>query len=366
MNPSLLLSRIATDPKDRPYEAKLMHEVYDKTLEYIDDRRKGKVSSFITPWQGLNAAGINGLEWNSLLTVGARPGAGKTMIVSQLLREARLLNPRQEFNILEFQFEMGAKQYGSREFAALTKMDYSAVLSSHQSLDDYGFKEMQKIREEARAMAEAGIFRMQIHKPLSYAGIEDAVRKYYDQLGGKPLIVTIDHSWLIKGAGGQNNKFDILYQTAEMLMQLKNQLPVIFIMLTQLNRDIDSDSRKEPGRLANYPNSSDIFGGDALMQASDMVIALNNPYKAGIMSYGPKQYVCKEDDIFMHLLKIRNAKLGEGILFMKAQFDRGRLAETHEPAASNPNGTGSRLRTPPPRSNGHLNNIPSAVIGDEL
>lgn len=354
MNPQSFYDKLNPHSKDRLHEAKHMHEVYDAALTYIKDRATGHVGSLLTPWPKFNACGIKGLEWGTLLTIGARPGAGKTMIVSQLLREARALNPTQDFNILEFQFEMGSKQYGAREFAAQMSMDYSSILSVPRSLDKFTIEQLGKIKAEAKAMAEVGIFRMQINKALTPAQIEEGVRKYYDQLGNKPLLVTIDHSWLIQGAKGES-KFDILYKTAEMLMQLKNQLPVIFIMLTQLNREIDSDKRKEPGKLANYPNSSDIFGGDALMQASDMVVALNNPYKAGIYVYGPENYQCTKTDIFMHLLKVRNAKLDDDVLFMQAQFEKGKLVEGPEPprVQMNTGKGGAKLGS---RLNGFLNN----------
>lgn len=366
MNPLTPLHKIPLLPQDREYGFRFMHEVLDEALGYIEDRKKGKITSFVTPWPGLNNAGIGGLEWGSLLTIGARPGAGKTMIVSQLLREARLLNPTQDFTILEFQFEMGAKQYGSREFAAHMAMDYNRVLSTQKALDDFSIEKMKQLRDETRALANAGIIRGQFSKSLSYKGIEDAVRKYYALTGGKPMIVTIDHSWLIKGNQNQTDKFEILYQTAEMLMQLKNELPVIFIMLTQLNREIDKDTRKKPGDLGNYPTSGDIFGGDALQQASDMVIALNNPFKAGMEIYGPEYYKVKEDDIFMHLLKIRNAKLGKGVLFFKGEFERGKLVPAPEPQRATPASIGKGLKFPP-KTSGFLNNSSvSADIGGEL
>jgi len=94
---------------NRPGGAKFIHEIYEEGLQYIKDRRDGRIRSFKTPWLGLNEATLNGLEWGSLLTIGARPGQGKTLMVGQILRESYKHNPDQHFNILEFQFEMGPK-----------------------------------------------------------------------------------------------------------------------------------------------------------------------------------------------------------------------------------------------------------------
>ena len=128
-----------SEQKERLYGARKYSEILTETAKYVDDRRKGNIKSLLTPWPGLNKAGVNGIEWGSLITIGARPGAGKTLIVSQILREARKLNPGQDFNILEFQFEMGAKQSGSRAFAAETALDYNQILSTTQALDDYSY-----------------------------------------------------------------------------------------------------------------------------------------------------------------------------------------------------------------------------------
>ena len=149
------------------------------------------------------------------------------------------------------------------------------------------------------------------------------------------MIVSIDHSWLIKKAPDEREKIATLYNTVEMLMQLKNDLPIIIIMVTQLNRSIEEPTRKTPGTIANYPTSSDIFGGDALMQGSDMVIALSRPSKSDIWIYGPKGYIVKDDDIFVHLLKVRNGGDEVSVLFMKGEFKRQKMIEVSEPQCSN-------------------------------
>ena len=322
------------EPK-RPYGARKYSEILTEGLQYIEDRRVGKIKSLKTPWHGVNKASINGLEWGSMLTIGARPGSGKTLIVSQFLREAYKNNSDQLFNILEFQFEMGAKQSAARAFAAETALDYNIVLSTDAQLDDFGFNMMKRYRDECKRFEEAGIQRMQINTPLTLHEMEKAIHFYYNDLGGRPLIVTIDHSWLIKRAPDEKEKISTLYNTVEMLMRVKNQLPIIVIMITQLNRSIEESSRKTPGNIANYPTSSDIFGGDALMQGSDMVLVLSRPSKNDVYVYGPKGYIVKDDDIFVHLLKVRNGGDDVKMLFMKGEFNRQKMIEVSEPQGSN-------------------------------
>ncbi len=316
---------MSTQPKK--FGRKSYLSVLEKGVKYVEKRRSGDIKSLRTPWPGFNAAGIAGLEWGSMLTIGARPGAGKTMIVSQILREAHRLNPDQKFNILEFQFEMGDEQYAARQFAGETALDYGVILSTNRQLEQFVMDRIDVYVQDVKYAQSQGIIRELISQPLTYSEMEEAIKETYIEDGSKPLIVTIDHSWLIKKSAGEKDKFDVLYNTAEMLMKLKNQIPIIVIMVTQLNRSIDEAARKTPGSIANYPTSSDIFGGDALMQSSDMVGVLARPFKSDIRVYGPYGYEVKKEDVFLHLLKVRNGNEDKGIIFLKMDGPSQRMIE---------------------------------------
>jgi replicative DNA helicase len=229
---------------------------------------------------------------------------------------------------------MGPKQSASREFAAQVALDYNQVLSTKEQLSDFAVQHLEKFTKHSRELASKGVFRLQINKPCNWKQIREYVHYYYDDMGSKPLLVTIDHSWLIKQASDEKEKLNTLYNTVEMLMNLKNELPIIVIMITQLNRTLDEASRKTPGTIANYPTSSDIFGGDALMQGSDAVIAMARPGINGIKQYGPDKLPTDPNLIYIHPLKLRNSKNENELLYMKAEFNLQRLIEIPKPVSS--------------------------------
>ena len=212
--------------KDRPFGIKTYVEILQEGLQYVEDRRLGKIKSLALPWDGINKSGVGGLEWGSMLTIGARPGAGKTMFVSQILRECKYLNPTQDFNILEFQFEMGPKQTAARDFVSQSALDYNQVLSTNKQLDEFSMKLMVQYVEEQKKFQSQGSYRTQINTSLTVRDMEKAVFAAYNGLGGKPMIVTIDHSWLIKKDTNEREKLQTLYNTVDTLVQLKNELPL--------------------------------------------------------------------------------------------------------------------------------------------
>jgi len=348
---------------EEKYGCRSYVSVLEEGLTYIEKRMTGEIKSLKTPWPGFNDAGVGGLEWGSMLTIGARPGSGKTMIASQLIRESHRLNPDQKFNIIEFQFEMGSNQYAARQFAAEVAEDYGVILSTKKALDNFIYEKAKQYIQETKFLFSKGINRDMFPRSLNYKEMEEAIKIKYMDGGRKPMIVTIDHSWLIKKTTSERDKFEVLYDVTEMLMKLKNEIPITVIMVTQLNRSMDDSSRKTPGSIANYPTSSDIFGGDALMQGSDMVVALSRPFKSDIRSYGPYAYEVNKEDVFMHLLKVRNGDEQKSIVFLKMDGKNQRMVEVPEFIATRPDGTYLRYSQ---RTGNNGTRTVSAPIGTEL
>ena len=78
---------------------------FNEALKYMQRRQTGEEKSIYTPWPKFNEATTDGLEWNTLTVIGGRPGSGKTLIKDQIVRESFMLNPDDDFRVLEFQFE---------------------------------------------------------------------------------------------------------------------------------------------------------------------------------------------------------------------------------------------------------------------
>lgn len=136
------------------------------------------------------------------------------------------------------------------------------------------------------------------------------------------LIVTLDHTLLVKAAGndGEKETIDKLYHTLVLLKKYISSIGgrVIFFILSQLNRNIETTERITNPAL-HYPNKNDLFGASSVYYSSDYVIIIHRPALIeGLGSwYGPSRKgwssglpVYSPDDattsmVYLHVIKER-------------------------------------------------------------
>jgi len=313
---------------------------YEEALLYMYKRQQGKVTSYKLPWPKINNAGINGVEYHSITIFGARPGGGKTVAQDQIVREGFTINKGEGIRALQFQFEMVGRNSKLREFSAVSKKTYKQLCSAEMegiTIDDSIIALCQKhAKETSKNPIDV------VDEPATALGFKKIVTDYMKfhstevenkdgivQTVYKKTVITLDHSVLIKKEKGQST-MDMLNQLGEVLTELKKIYPIAFIILSQLNRDINNPARAENGKYGNYILESDIFGADALLQHADMVIGLDRPALRHISEYGPDRYIIEDDSVLVaHILKSRTGDTR--MSFLRAQFHNMRIVEMETP-----------------------------------
>jgi replicative DNA helicase len=312
---------------------KQQKEAYQESLHYLRGRQNGTITSLITPWSQVNNATTNGLEWHSMTVIGGRPGSGKTLAKDQLIKQAFKLNTTDNFRVLEFSLEMLGKNSAIRAYSSELGVTYKYLCSADGKLSN---ADLERCHEYAK---KAVVYPIDIvEEAPTIEEFKDIITLYMEQHaqmknGEKTYqntVVTVDHSLLLKPIAKQNRN-DMLYDLGETITSLKRKFPIIFIILSQLNRAIDHPERNEDGKYGNYVLESDIFGADALLQHADTVIGLNRPGKQKIRFYGPDRYIVPNDRLLvMHFLKCRNGE--NGLAFFHAAFERMTIDEAPVPA----------------------------------
>jgi len=315
-----------TVPVKKPW--KRYGDVMQESIDYVKKRASGSIKSLKTQWIQFNKIGLNGIEWQSLYVIAARPGVGKTLIASSITRHLQRINKDQNFAVLHFQFEMLGRNMAIRELSGASGMNIRQIQSAQDDgLPPLGEAEIKKLAEYAseQRMREEYI----VDKALTVNQMEEIIIGFFRDVN-KPFVITLDHTLLVKQGASETSKMHTLQNLSTMMTEMKNKLPVTFIVLTQLNREIDDAERQRPGALGNYPTEADVFGSDYLLQCADVMIAYNRPAKYNISMYGPQRYQIDNKNLLAaHVLKNR---FGEtSIQWYNAQYETMSIVETPAP-----------------------------------
>ena len=71
---------------------KHIKESIEKYKEYKQELINGKSQGLLTPYNNLNSKLKNGLPWNTITTIAALSGVGKTTLLSNICFAAPILN----------------------------------------------------------------------------------------------------------------------------------------------------------------------------------------------------------------------------------------------------------------------------------
>jgi replicative DNA helicase len=317
---------------------KPQEKAFSDAIEYMKKRKSGEIKSILTPWTKFNDAGVDGLEWNSTIVIGARPATGKTLIKDQIIREAFNLNA-QDFRVLEFQFEMIGRVSALRNFSSFLHRSYKYLCSAEGQISE---QDLRKCEDYSKIMCNYPIDI--VDKPKTVKELRHTVGLYMESYSVKlpngerkytPTIVTLDHSILVKRDADEKSTLDMLYNLGEALTELKRKYPIIFIILSQLNRDVEKIERNEPGRNSNYLVTSDLFGSDALLQHADILVLVDRPGKRNLREYGAEKFIIDDDDLLaFHFLKVRNGDTR--MSFFKGDYPNMKVVETLTPICKKP------------------------------
>jgi replicative DNA helicase len=296
-------------------------------------RHNGELKSLKTAWPKFNDAFCDGLEWRTITVVGARPGTGKTLFMEQLVNDVIKTNPDQEFRVLKFQFEMLDETNGIRKLSMNVGSDYNTLMSKSKPVDKAIFQKCVQFYEDTAQYDIVDV----VYDPCTVeemcATIHSYMLEHKVEDTYKNTLITIDHSALFKTGGKYKDKFEMLYGLGEALTEMKKKFPVAFLVLSQLNRNVENIERVKDGTYGNYILDSDLYGSDALLQHADVVLGINRPFGRRIKFYGPEKYIIQDEDLLVfHYLKSRNGLTG--LSFYKLDRQIMRIIETDPPPTS--------------------------------
>lgn len=155
----------------------------------------------------------------------------------------------------------------------------STLLNSMDKIDDETFQHVLKLSEELK------------HYPVWFNQISQSWKSWYankesivKKNPGKIFVNVVDHTRLVTRTNERTEE-ELITNFVKAGMALKNTYGTVNIYLSQLNRNIETNAKSREMIGKHLPVASDIFGSDAVMQCSDIVLTLHRPGAYGLEKF---------------------------------------------------------------------------------
>ncbi len=236
----------------------LLERVIERTIQMAQRSDKNAVTGIATHFNQLDQM-TSGLQRGELIIVAGRPGMGKTSFALNIAENVALKN---KLPVAVFSMEMTGEQLVQRLLSSVALVDQGAIKRgdlSHDEMDKL-FLAMNELRSAPIHIAET--------PGINVIDLRARVRRLRDTLGDLGLIV-IDYVQIMSGMGNSrnSNRAQEIADISRSLKSLALELSVPIVLLSQLNREVESRQDKRP-------NIADLRESGALEQDADIILLL--------------------------------------------------------------------------------------------
>ena len=275
----------------------LIQEGYQELQRRYEDQRK--ITGIATGFSDLDDK-TAGLQRGDLIVIAGRPSMGKTAFVMNLAQNAALRDV--EPNVIAvFSLEMSAQQIGMRLLAAESRVDMSKMRTGSFASDDW-----RKLASGTGKLAEANIF-VDDTPAISVLEVRSKCRRLKREKGRLDLVL-IDYLQLMTGNANADRKDLEISEMTRSLKGLAKELDVPIIILSQLNRSLESRSDKRP-------MMSDLRESGAIEQDADVIMFI---YRDEVYNKNPENEGMAE----IIIAKQRNGPIGTTRLTFLKEYTR--------------------------------------------
>jgi len=225
-----------------------------KDLEYRYDHKQD-VTGIRTGFIDLDEK-TSGLQRGDLIIIAGRPSMGKTAFVMNLAQNAALY-AEEAHVIAVFSLEMSAQQISMRLLAAEAEVDMAKMRRGTFSSDDW-----RKLAQATGKLASASIF-VDDTPAITVHELRAKCRRLKREQG-KLDMVLVDYLQLMTGNAAERKDLEISEMTRS-LKGLAKELDVPILVLSQLNRSLESRADKRP-------MMSDLRESGAIEQDADVIM----------------------------------------------------------------------------------------------
>ncbi|WP_245885639.1 replicative DNA helicase [Xylanimonas oleitrophica] len=227
-------------------------------LSEFVDQLDSKPDAVPTPWADLNHL-IGGWRPGCMYVIGARPGAGKTLMAVQAA-----LGLAEHGHVAVNNLEMSKFEVDARIIAQTARVNLGALIDHRLTEDDWA--KVARVLPAVQALPLSIIDDPRVTTTDVRSHARTVARR------GKLAAVVVDYIQLMRDpSGGRRMRSEVVAEFSRDLKILAKELHVPVLVLAQLNRG-------PMGRAGAKPMMSDLKESGALEQDADVVILLSeNP-----------------------------------------------------------------------------------------
>lgn len=222
----LAQKKTAKDPKK-------IGDMLERYVDLLQARMEGRVQPIRTGFKDLDLRLDGGLERETLTTIAARPGMGKTAMALALARNVSTWG-----SSLFLSMEMSADQVNDRNVAALGAIPV-AWLKKPSECDSHTWNKVTSAFQKAQSMN----MHIDDQTGLNMLEIRSKARSVKRRHGLDLLV--IDQLSFITGGSAENKAYEIGEYTRG-LLALAKELSCAVVLLAQLNRECEKRNNKRP------------------------------------------------------------------------------------------------------------------------
>jgi replicative DNA helicase len=262
----------AVDDVDHALE--MAHKILDEATAVASKSTAASVADLITPFleslertdeiTGLSTGWVDvdsvlsGLRPGQLITIGARPAMGKTMI---MVNAAYHVGVKLGLPVWIGTLEMSANELMARVVARDARVPLKALIEKNLSDADW-----ERLRQSHARLSEAGNFIIDDEPGMGISHIRTGLRNM--RRAGRPAALAIvDYIQLMSSNARVENRQTEVSQFSRSLKLLAKELRMPIVIGSQLNRNVEQRADKRP-------TMADLRESGALEQDSDVVVLL--------------------------------------------------------------------------------------------
>lgn len=223
---------------------------YDR-IQKLSGEDKEQYQGLRSGYSGLDTY-ISGLNKSDMIVIAGRPGSGKSTFAVNIA--ANVAKRAKEAQIAIFSLEMSKEQLASRMLSAESLVPNSSLNGGMISSDEWI-----KLAEAADALSQMNIY-IDDTAGITVPQIKAKLRRMKN-LG----LVVIDYLQLMESPAYHNNRVTEVSEITRQIKLMAKELNVPVILLSQLNRSVES-------RQDHRPMPSDLRESGSIEQDADIIL----------------------------------------------------------------------------------------------